>query len=144
MPARSAPTRPNRKTAWRRGPATPRQLHVLRKIATESGHTFDPNITAGEASELIQARLRANPKARRAHERAERKRRRLHQRLVNPAANWRFGDKQTPEQEQAEIRRARRDGLEDVYMQLQTWTHARRREAERVAAAGTSRHRADA
>jgi len=98
----------------------------LRRNATETGRTFDPELTRGEASDEIEARFARDPKAARAHKRAERKRRQLEQRLVNPAANWRFGDKQTPEQEQAEIKRARRQGLEGVYMRLQAWTHARR------------------
>ena len=106
---------------------------MLRKIANETGVTFADDITAGEASERIAARLRENPKAAAAHERAERKRRRLDQLLVNPAANWRFGHKQTPEQEQAEMRRARREGLETVYVKLQAWVVSRRERAERAA-----------
>ena len=132
MPTRSTPNRAANKpsnAAWRRRPASDHQLRVLRKIATETGKTFATTITAGEASELIERRFASNPKAARAHHKAERKRRQLDQRLLNPAANWRFGDKQTAEQEQAEIKKARRDGLEPVYLELQTWVIARRREA---------------
>lgn len=107
-------------------PATPDQLAVLRRNATETGRTFNADLNRGEASEEIQARFAKDPKAARAHARAERKRRQLERLLVNPAANWRFGDKQTHEQETAEIRDARRHGLEDVYMRLQAWTHTRR------------------
>lgn len=101
------------------GPATPEQLAVLRRDATETGRTFDANISKVDASDLIERRFASNPKALRAHKRAESKRRRLDQQLVNPAAHWRFGDRQTVEQEQAEIRKARRDGLEAAYVLLQ-------------------------
>ena len=118
--------RDNERGAWRKQPATEIQVAVLRRIANETGRPFPADVTRGEASKLIDKRLASNPKARRAHERAERKRRQLDQRLVNPAATWRFGDKQTPEQEAAEVRRARRDGLEHVYMELQTWVRGHR------------------
>ncbi|MGI8462581.1 MAG: hypothetical protein ACR2OC_13270 [Solirubrobacterales bacterium] len=126
--------RDNGHGAWRREPATEIQLAVLRRIATETGRTFATTITRGEASELIGERLGSNPEARAAHRRAERARRRDDQRLVNPAANWRFGDKQTAEQEAAEVRRAQRDGLEQVYMELQKWVHGHRALADREAA----------
>jgi hypothetical protein len=126
MPTRTAPTRPHRRTARLRGPATDRQLAVLRRIAAETGRTFDPNLTAGEASELIEQRIKPNPKAARAHARAQRKRRKLDRKLLNPAASWRFGDKQIPEQEEAEIKQARRDGLEAAYVELQAWVRAKR------------------
>ncbi len=133
MPQRTAPNR-SRSTHPRSGPATPRQLAVLRRIATETGRTFPTTISRAEAFELIGDRLAEDPKARRAHERAERKRRRSEQRLVNPAATWRFGDKQTPEQEAAEVRRARRDGLEGVYVELQSWIRGHRSLTDRDAA----------
>jgi hypothetical protein len=128
---RKPPTK-NQPTRWRSAPATPDQLKVLRRIANESGRTFSTEVTRGEASDLISERLAENPKAARAHQRAERKRRRAKQRLINPAANWRFGERQTPEQEQAEIGQARREGLEPIYAKLQSWVVARRAEEERT------------
>jgi hypothetical protein len=104
-------------------------LKVLRRDATETGRTFDPGLTRGEASDLIEMRFNNNAKALRAHRKAESKRRQLEQRLVNPAAHWKFGHKQTDEQEQAEMRKAHRDGLGPVYVELQSWVLARRREA---------------
>lgn len=117
---------PPRSTAWRTLPATDRQLATLRRVTTVTGRTHPAELSRGEASDLIDARRREDPAAARRLDRSERRRRRIDAQLVNPAASWRFGDKQTAEQEAAEIRRARSSGLESVYCELQRWVLARR------------------
>jgi hypothetical protein len=64
---------PNAK--WRSEPATERQREVLRLIAAETGRTFSPEITRGEASELIAGRFAENEIATARHRRRRRERR---------------------------------------------------------------------
>jgi hypothetical protein len=107
---------PNAK--WRLQPPTEAQMRWVRSILEHcQGVTHSEPLTSGEASRLITehgARLPSSVKRS-----LRRKRRRQRRTEVNPAANWRFGHGQTAEQEAREIEKARRDGLENVYVELQ-------------------------
>lgn len=85
-----------------------------------------PDITAGEAFDLIRERFAENEAAATAHRRAERKRRRdsaspngRPDEREQARRSWRFGAGQTADQELAEIARARRLGLEREYVAAQ-------------------------
>ena len=76
---------PNPDAAWRDGPATDRQWHVIRRIEDETGQRFPESLTKGQASDIIRRRQVEDPEARRAMRRAYRRRRRERRRRERAA-----------------------------------------------------------
>lgn len=108
--------------AWRSKPPTQSQITKLRRM----GLPMMPNATRGQVGDAIR-NADPFPKQPRAQRKAPAKSTAATKPPknvvdLNPAAKWRFGIGQSAQEELAEFKKAKADGLENLYIELQRRT----------------------